>query len=304
MNLPSEPQTQSAIFMTTESVNPDTKDIDTLSTLALVQRINDEDKKVALAIEAELPHIAAAIDAIVKRMQRGGRLIYAGAGTSGRLGVLDASEMPPTYSVPRGVVIGLIAGGPTALTNSIEGAEDDPEQGHADLHALQPTANDVLVGLAASGSTPYVLGALAEARECGMLTVSIACNRPAPIHTIADIAIAPLVGPEVISGSTRMKAGSAQKMVLNMLSTGVMIRLGKTYGNLMVDVQASNIKLQARARRIVAQATGLDLHAATLLLSQCNGEVKTAIVAALAQVSPAVARERLVQAGGVVRPAI
>ncbi len=288
----------------TESVNPNTIDIDTLPTRDLVQRINDEDKQVAWAIEAELPQIAAAIDAIAERMRRGGRLIYAGAGTSGRLGVLDASEMPPTYSVPRGRVIGLIAGGLSALTNSIEGAEDDPAQGAADLRALQPTGDDTLVGLAASGSTPYVLGALAEARTSGMLTISIACNRPASIHDAVDIAIAPLVGPEVISGSTRMKAGSAQKMVLNMISTSVMIRLGKTYGNLMVDVQASNAKLKVRARRIVAQATGLDLAAAAALLDRCDGEVKTAIVAAQAQIGPSEARNRLAQAGGVVRRAL
>ncbi len=289
---------------TTESVNPNTVDIDTLPTLNLVQRINDEDKRVALAIESELPQIAAAIDAIAERMGRGGRLIYAGAGTSGRLGVLDASEMPPTYSVPRGIVIGLIAGGPTALTHSIEGAEDDPAQGRADLLALQPNANDTLVGLAASGSTPYVLGALAEARGHGMLTIGIACNRPAAILASADIAIAPLVGPEVISGSTRMKAGSAQKMVLNMISTGVMIRLGKTYGNLMVDMQANNAKLKVRARRIVAQATGLDVDVAAALLDRCGGEVKTAIVAALMKVEPPEARQRLAQAGGVVRKAV
>lgn len=293
-----------SITTLTESVNPNTRDIDTLPTLALVQRINDEDKQVALAIEAELPNIAAAIDAISARMQRSGRLIYMGAGTSGRLGVLDASEMPPTYSLPRGVVIGLIAGGLTALTNSIEGAEDEPHTGAADLLALHPTADDSLIGLAASGSTPYVLGGLTTARERGMLTISIACNKPAPIHDLADIAIAPLVGPEVVSGSTRMKSGSAQKMVLNMISTGVMIRLGKTYGNLMVDLQASNIKLQARAKRIVSQATGLALDEAAVLLARCDGEVKTAIVVAHTLTEPAIARQWLAQANGVVRAAI
>lgn len=288
----------------TESVNPNTIDIDIVPTLTLVQLINDEDKKVALAIEAELPQIAAAIDAIAERMQRGGRLIYMGAGTSGRLGVLDASEMPPTYSVPQGRVIGLIAGGLSALTNSIEGAEDEPEQGRADMLALQPMPEDTLVGLAASGSTPYVVGALKAARGLGLLTISIACNRPAPVHDAAEITIAPLVGPEVISGSTRMKAGSAQKMVLNMISTGVMIRLGKTYGNLMVDVQASNTKLVARAKRIVAQATGLSLDEAAVLLDRCESEVKTAIVVALTQAQPDVARQWLAQVGGVVREAI
>ena len=278
--------------------------IDTLPTLEMVQLINVEDKRVAGAVAAELPAIAQAIDAIAARMREGGRLIYVGAGTSGRLGVLDASECPPTYSTRPEQVVGLIAGGLHALTHSAEGAEDDREGGLRDLEAIEVTALDSVVGIAASGRTPYVLGALAGARVRGALTISLACDHPSPMAQAAEIAIAPLVGPEVITGSTRLKAGTAQKMVLNMLSTGVMIRLGKTYGNLMVDVQATNTKLQARARRIVAKACGLALDPAGALLQSCDGQVKVAIVAHLAGLSPDAARQRLAAADGVVRKAL
>jgi N-acetylmuramic acid 6-phosphate etherase len=289
---------------TTEQRHPASMQIDQLSTQAMLAVINQADAHVAEAVQVVLPEIAAAVDAISARLQQGGRLIYIGAGTSGRLGVLDASECPPTFSTPPGLVLGIIAGGPQALTNSIEGAEDSAELGQQDLAAVQLSAQDCVVGIAASGSTPYVLGALRYANQCGALTVSVACNHPSAIAAAAQIAIAAVVGPEIITGSTRMKAGTAQKLILNMLSTGVMIRLGKTYGNLMVDLQASNSKLQRRTKRIVAEATGLAPEQAAQLLANCAGEVKTAIVAALADCPPEEARQRLAQANGVVRAAL
>ncbi len=291
-------------FTLTEERNPLTRDIDTLPTLDMLTLINDEDQKVALAVRAELPNIAIAVDAITARMQRGGRLIYIGAGTSGRLGVLDASECPPTFGTPPELVVGLIAGGPAALTEAVEGAEDDWYSGTQQIAELNVNENDCVIGIAASGRTPYAIGGLQEAKKRGALTVSIACNRPSSLEGMAEIGITPVVGPEVVSGSTRLKAGTAQKIVLNMISTAVMIRLGKTYSNLMVDVQPTNVKLRLRALRIVADATGLDLKRATEVLSACNGEVKTAIVAILAEVSPEIARIRLHETGGYVRKAI
>jgi len=288
----------------TESRNPATGQIDILPTLDMVRLISAEDKRVAVAVAAELPAIAQAIDAIAGRMRAGGRLIYVGAGTSGRLGVLDASECPPTFSAAPEQVVGLMAGGSQAINNAVEDAEDDPAAGARDVAALGVTGRDSVVGIAASGRTPYVLGALGEAKCRGALAVSLTCNHPSPMADAADIAIAPLVGPEVITGSTRMKAGTAHKMVLNMLSTGVMIRLGKTFGNLMVDVQPTNAKLRARALRIVAEACDLAPDAAAALLASCDGEVKTAIVASLAHLSPDEARRRLAAAGGVVRQAL
>jgi N-acetylmuramic acid 6-phosphate etherase len=288
----------------TEDRNPLTRDIDTLPTLDMLALINDEDQKVALVVREQLPHIASAVDAIAARMQRGGRLIYIGAGTSGRLGVLDASECPPTFGTHPGLVVGLIAGGLNALTEAVEGAEDNLEGGRIEVAEIGVNENDSVIGIAASGRTPYAVGGLREARKRGALAVSIACNHPSPIGDLAEISITLVVGPEVVSGSTRLKAGTAQKMVLNMISTAVMIRLGKTYSNLMVDVQPSNIKLRQRARRIVAEATGLDLQRATEMLLACNGEVKTAIVAILAGVSPELARARLRETGGFVRKAI
>jgi N-acetylmuramic acid 6-phosphate etherase len=288
----------------TEERNPLTRDIDTLPTLGMLTLINAEDQKAALAVRDELPNIAAAVDAITARMERGGRLIYMGAGTSGRLGVLDASECPPTFGTLPELVVGLIAGGPASLTEAVEGAEDDQEGGAAEIAELDVNENDCVIGIAASGRTPYAIGGLQEAKKRGALTVSITCNRPSLLEELAEISIAPVVGPEVVSGSTRLKAGTAQKMVLNMISTAVMIRLGKTYSNLMVDVQPTNVKLRQRARRIVAEATGLDLQRATEILSACNGEVKTAIVAILAGVSPEIARIRLHETGGYVRKAI
>ncbi len=288
----------------TEERNASTIDIDTLPTLDTLTLINAEDQKVALAVRSELPNIAAAVDAITARMQHGGRLIYIGAGTSGRLGVLDASECPPTFGASPELVVGLIAGGLAALTGAIEGAEDDRECGASEIADLNINQNDSVVGVAASGRTPYAIGGLEEARRRGALTVSIACNRPSPLEELAEIGIAPIVGAEVISGSTRLKAGTAQKMILNMLSTGVMIKLGKTYSNLMVDVQATNSKLRQRALRIVASATGLGMDQAGELLQACDGEVKTAIVARLANVTPEAARERLRETGGYVRKAV
>lgn len=288
----------------TEERNPLTTNIDTLSTPDMLALINLEDQKVALAVRAELPNIATAVDAITVRMRRGGRLIYIGAGTSGRLGMLDASECPPTFGAPPELVVGLIAGGDIALTDAVEGAEDDPVGGAREIAELNVNKNDCVVSIAASGRTPYAIGGLEEAKNRGALTVSIACNRPSPLEELAEIGIAPIVGPEVLSGSTRLKAGTAQKMVLNMISTGVMIRLGKTYSNLMVDVQPTNVKLRQRARRIVAEAAGLSLEQATKILQACGGEVKTAIVAVLANVAPEVARQRLRETGGFVRKAI
>jgi len=289
---------------TTEASNPATYNIDCLSTLEVVDLINAEDRRVALAVATQREQIAQAIDAIAERMGRGGRLIYVGAGTSGRLGVLDASEMPPTYNASPTQVIGLIAGGPAALTGAIEGAEDNAAQGRADMAAAGVGERDCVMGIAASGNTPYVLGALDEAKARGALTLGLTCNADTPLHRIADIVIAPIVGPEVISGSTRMKAGTATKLVLNTISTGVMIKLGKTFGNLMVDVQATNNKLRARARRIVAQACNLSPEQASQLLARCDGEVKTAIVSHLAHLTPEQARTQLAKAGGVVRRAI
>ena len=288
----------------TEERNPLTRDIDTLPTLDMLTLINAEDQKVALAVRYELPSIAAAVDAIRVRMQRGGRLIYMGAGTSGRLGVLDASECPPTFGTPPELVVGFVAGGLAALTEAVEGAEDDRAGGAEKIAELAVSERDSVIGIAASGRTPYVIGSLQEAIKRNALTVSITCNRSSPLGELAEISIAPIVGPEVISGSTRLKAGTAQKMVLNMISTAVMIHLGKTYSNLMVDVQPTNVKLRQRAWRIVAEAAGLDLQEAARILSVCNDEVKTAIVAVLAGISPDMARIRLQETGGYVRKAI
>jgi len=288
----------------TEGRNSSTENIDQLSTLEMLRRINAEDDKVPQACRAVLPQIASAVDAIAARMQGGGRLVYIGAGTSGRLGILDASECPPTFSTAPEQVVGLIAGGSQAITDAVEGAEDDAEAGQRDIAGLAVSAQDSVVGIAASGFTPYVLGGMAEARRRGALVISLACNSPAPIEELADISIAPIVGPEAITGSTRLKAGTAQKLVLNMISTGTMIRLGKTYGNLMVDVQMTNAKLRARGARIVAEACGISTDAAQQLLADCGDEVKTAIVAHLGDLSPAAARSRLAAHHGVVRRAL
>ncbi len=289
---------------TTETRNPATTEIDTASTLEMVRMMNAEDAKVAAAVATALPQIADAIDRIAARMQDGGRLIYMGSGTSGRLGILDAAECPPTFNTPLGLVVGLIAGGPPAIMQAQEDAEDDRQSGAQDVADLDVTHRDSIVGITASGGTPYVLGGMAEARRRGALVIGLTCNHPAPIDDFGDVTIAVVVGPEVIAGSTRLKAATAQKMVLNMLSTGAMVRLGKTYGNLMVDLRATNAKLRDRARRIVAQACDVTEEEAAEALAACDQEVKTAIVAILNNVTPDVARRQLAASRGVVRRAL
>ena len=287
----------------TEGRNPQTARIDELSTVDMLRVINDEDATVAAAVAAELPSIARAVDAITDRFARGGRLFYMGAGTSGRLGVLDASECPPTFSVPPTLVQGLIAGGDTALRRSSEHSEDLPEAGERDLADAGFTPEDTLVGIAASGRTPYVLGALRFARGLGALTVALTCVPASMMAAIAEITIAPITGPEVITGSTRLKAGTATKLVLNMLSTGVLIGTGAVFGNLMVNVQPSNAKLVDRAHRIIAAATGCDAPTAAKLLRE-GGSVKAAILMANDGVSAGEAAARLQAAGGVLRRAL
>lgn len=264
--------------MITEQRNPNSIHIDRASALEIVQMINNEDKLVPLAVEKCLPQIAQAVEKIVTAFQQGGRLVYMGAGTSGRLGVLDASECPPTYGVSPDMVVGLIAGGERALRHPIEGAEDNREQGKLDLQAIHFTEKDVLVGIAASGRTPYVLAGLEYANELGAITISIASNPNSAMANIADIAIETVVGAEVLTGSSRMKSGTAQKLVLNMLTTASMIQMGKCYQNLMVDVQASNEKLRARAIRIVMQATECTKEVAEHTLKMADGNAKLAIM--------------------------
>lgn len=268
----------------TEDRNIHTANIDSISTLEMVRLINEEDKKVATAVEAELTHIAEAVDVITVQLKKGGRLVYSGCGTSGRLGVLDAAECPPTYSTDPQQVVGLIAGGRSAMFCAVEGAEDDAELGAQDLKDINFNEKDVLVGLAASGRTPYVLGAMAYARNCGAHVISVTCCPGSEVDRAAEIAISPTPGPEVITGSTRMKSATAQKMVLNMLSTGAMIKLGKVYGNLMVDVKPSNQKLVHRCQRIVSEATGVSEEKAAQVLEQCSYRPKTAIVMLLCHV--------------------
>ncbi len=289
----------------TEARNPASVDLDRLDSLGIVTLMNQEDARVAEAVRAELPHIARAVDLIVERLARGGRLLYFGAGTSGRLGILDASECPPTFSAPPEQVRGFIAGGPAAVTHSIEGAEDDLAAGMAaarDEARVGPL--DVVVGIAASGRTPWVIGALRAARAAGAATIGLVNNPVTPIHNEVDVCIAPVTGPEVLTGSTRLKAGTAQKMVLNMLSTASMVRLGKVYSNLMVDVQPLNAKLRARAVRILQAGAGVDAGSARTLLEQSGWEVKTALVMALAGVDVEEARRRLRAAKGHVRRAV
>lgn len=290
--------------MITEGRNPASQQIDELSTEAMLRVINDEDKKVALAVEAILPHIAQAVDAITRAFQQGGRLIYCGAGTSGRLGILDASECPPTFGTPREQVVGLIAGGHTAILQAVENAEDNREQGAQDLRDIEFSGRDVLVGIAASGRTPYVLGALEWAKAQGATTAALSCNPDSPMAQLADIALTPVVGPEVVTGSSRMKAGTAQKLVLNMLTTGAMIRSGKVYGNLMVDVEATNQKLVQRQQDIVMQATDCDSKTAATALAACEGHCKTAIVMVLAGLDAQQAADLLGQHKGFIRQAL
>jgi len=290
--------------MTTEASNPDTVDLDRLDTLELVQLINAEDAKVAVAVGGAATSIAAAIDVIAARLASGGRLVYVGAGTSGRLGVLDAAECPPTFNADPEQVIGLIAGGSKALVNPVEGAEDSPGLANEDLRDIDLSEKDAVVGIAASGQTPYVLAALDHARSVGAAAIGFACNQGAAIEEHADIMITVVAGPEVLAGSTRMKAGTATKMVLNMLTTGAMVRLGKTYGNLMVDLQASNAKLVTRTVGILQKLSGLAATEAEVLLQNCSGELKTAIVCNKLDLSPEAARAKLAAANGRLRQAL
>lgn len=288
----------------TEARNPASEHLDQLTPLEIVRLMNAEDRRAVDAAATQAEVIARAIEVIADRLARGGRLIYLGAGTSGRLGVLDASECPPTFNSPPGQVVGVIAGGRDALTRAIEGAEDQPAQAETDLAAVGLSSSDVLVGIATSGRTPYVLGGVDYARRLGAFAIGLACTREAELANHVDLAILPIVGPEVLTGSTRLKAGTVTKLVLNMLSTGAMVRLGKTFGHLMVDLRATNSKLRARTNRIVRQLTGLDESAAAELLRNCGGELKTALVAQLAAVSPEEARRRLAEVGGAVRRAL
>ncbi len=287
--------------LTTEGRNPASEAIDGLSAAEIVRLINTEDARVAEAVGRESAAIARAVEVIAGRLRGGGRLVYIGAGTSGRLGLLDAAECPPTFDTPPEQVVGLIAGGPPAMTRAVEGAEDNPALAVADLEAIGFCERDVLVGIATSGRTPYVLGGLQYARQLGAFTVGLTCNRDSALEDAAELMIVPVVGPEVISGSTRMKAGTATKMVLNTLTTGAMVLLGKTYGNLMVDLRATNTKLVDRARRIVMALTDLSSDEAEKLLADCDGELKTAVAAHLRGVTPAEARRLLGQADGRLR---
>src|SRR5450432_4069115 len=282
----------------TEQPNPASAAIDTLPAEDALRIINQEDRQVADAVGLEIPRIARAVDAIVAAFERGGRLFYIGAGTSGRLGVLDASECPSTFSVPPEMVQGIVAGGEAALSRATETTEDDPAIGVRDLLARGFTKRDVLVGIAASGRTPYVLGAVAEARRMGAVTVGISCTPESELARAVAIPITPLVGPEVVAGSTRLKAGTAQKLVLNMLSTGAFIRLGYVYGNLMVNVQPKNTKLVDRARRIVAQAAGVSYECAGQFLDAAGNSVRTAILMAKTGLGRPEAEQRLSQSGG------
>ncbi len=290
--------------VSTEGVNPRTADIDELSPTEILRRINAEDATVARAVAREIDAIAAVTERVIAAFEAGGRLIYVGAGTSGRLGALDAAECPPTYSSDPCQVQALLAGGPAAMTSSVEAAEDNTEAGARDVDRLDVDGRDVVLGIAASGRTPYVVGALCRAGERGARTAALVGNRQGTVADAAELVIAPDTGAEVVAGSTRMKAGTAQKLVLNMISTTAMIRTGHTYRNLMVDLRASNSKLRTRARRIVGEATGVDPDTAARALAEADGEVKTAIVMLTADVTAGAARQRLAREHGVVRGAL
>jgi N-acetylmuramic acid 6-phosphate etherase len=290
--------------MLTEGRNPRSENLDQLPTLDVLALINDEDASVARVVRDAMPEIARAVDVIVPAMQKGGRLIYVGAGTSGRLGVLDAAECVPTFGLEPGVVIGLIAGGESALIRAAEGAEDRSEDGRGDLVAINLTGQDVVIGIAASGRTPYVLGAVNYAHEMGCVTVGIACNQPSILLDQTDIKIGLPTGPEVLTGSTRLKAGTAQKMTLNMISTAVMVKLGKVYGNRMIDLMVTNEKLADRACRIVSEIAGIPYDEAARLLDLTGKDVKLAIVVAVRHVTPDEARAMLAEAGDNLRSVI
>ena len=288
----------------TEALNPDSSRIDTMSAAEIVALMNVEDAKVVAAVAAESAAIARAVELAAACFRAGGRLIYVGAGTSGRLGVLDASECPPTFNSPPGMVVGLIAGGSTALTRAVEGAEDDSERGALDLRDLNVSKLDLVVGIATSGRTPYVLGSVEEARRVGATTIGIACNRPSLLGNAVSLEIALLVGPEVLAGSTRLKAGTATKLVLNTITTGAMILIGKTFGNRMIDLQPTNHKLRLRTRRILREIAGISDEQAAVLLESTSGRLKPALVRALAGVDAVRAETLLHQHGGQVREAV
>ncbi len=288
----------------TEQTNPNTKDLDRRSTLEIVTLINREDKKVAEAIQLVLPQIAQAIDMIVARLENDGRLFYVGTGTSGRLGVLDASECPPTFGVAPELVQGIIAGGDTALRSAVEGAEDDLHRAAIDLHTIGVSSKDAIVGISANGNTPYTLGALEFGQELGAATIAITCNEGSQMTQIADVSIIPVVGAEVIAGSSRMKAGTAQKMILNMLSTGTMIRLGLVYGNLMSNLKATNEKLRRRARAILAEETGLSDDEAAEAFAASGDDLKLALLMIRANLSRETAEATLAKFNGSVRRAL
>ena len=291
-------------MLTTEAIDPALTEWDALDTLTRLRLMNEEDAKVAAAVALELPQIARAVSRAAASLRAGGRLIYVGAGTSGRLGVLDASECPPTFGVSPGIVTGIIAGGEGAMFQAVEGAEDDPDGGAAAMLEADVTARDTVVGISASGQAPFVLGALKQAAKHGAATVALTNNRPSALESAAAITIAPIVGPEVLAGSTRLKSGTAQKMVLNMISTNAMVEVGKTYGNLMVDVQATNTKLRARAARIVAQVTGAAPERITEALSAADGSAKLAILMLQTGLNADDARARLSHSGGFLRRAL
>lgn len=288
----------------TEAVHPGSLGLDGLSTLAIVELMNAEDVTVIDSVRSQSERIAAAIEAATQSFRSGGRLIYVGAGTSGRLGVLDASECPPTFGTDPAMVVGVIAGGRDALTRAIEGAEDRRADGALEMDRLEIGPSDLVVGIAASGRTPFVLGAIDRARELRAVTAGVACNRPSLLGQLVDIEISPIVGPEVLAGSTRLKAGTATKMILNMISTGAMIRVGKTYGNRMIDLLPSNEKLRLRSRRILREVAGVDDVRAIELLAEAKGRLKAALVAALAGVPVQEADRRLRESGGRVAEAV
>lgn len=296
-----DPAHYTADQLTTEAPNPASLDLDRMSSADLARLMSAEDQVVVAAVAAQAVAIGAAIDAIADRLREGGRLFYIGAGTSGRLGILDASECPPTFDTDPGLVQGLIAGGEAAIRSAVEGAEDDAAQAIADLTAHSLGAGDCVVGIAASGTTPYVISGVRHARAMGCLSIAITCNAGTPLAAEVEHPLVLVVGPEILAGSTRLKAGTATKMVLNMLSTGTMVRLGKTYGNLMVDLQARNTKLRARTLGLLRRLTGLSESAASALLSDCDGELKTSVVAHHLCLSPVAARARLAANQGVLR---
>ncbi len=291
-------------LLVTESRNENTFNIDELNTGDLLALINKEDHKVAEAVKKELPYITEAVEIITHAFKNGGRLVYAGAGTSGRLGVLDASECPPTFGVPKGMVVGLIAGGYEALHQAVEGFEDFEENGAKDVGSINLSDKDVLCGIAASKRTPYVLGALKEAQKRGAKTLAVVCNPREQVSFDVDVAICPVPGPEVVMGSTRLKAGTSQKLVLNMLTTASMIKLGKVYENMMIDLQQNNLKLVERSKKIIMLAANVDYNEASKYLEQSNGHVKTAIFLSLTDVTPEEAKKYLENNDGFLKKAL